>query len=239
MMLSNRIVRIYELSQSEIEVMYQLMKQYYDNIFRDKFLKDLKEKEGVLLVLDGNQNICGFTTYDLYQTNFQNECINVLYSGDTVIRKEYWGQVNTSKMFMSLLMKCKEECNGLLFWFLITKGIRTYRLLPLFFKNYYPSYHVATPEYEKNIIKHLARLQFKEYYIMAEGVIRFEKGSDCLKNEFCHIDKNKKINPHIQYFLKVNPGYISGDNLPCIAEIDLDNFTNRALKFIDNVVVKV
>jgi len=108
-MLTNKILKISELSQVDIEVMYQLMSQYYDNIAKENFINDLNAKKGVLLVFDIRENLCGFTTYDLFQLSFRNEMINILYSGDTVISEEYWGHINTSKMFMSLIKKCREE----------------------------------------------------------------------------------------------------------------------------------
>ncbi len=233
-MLTNRIVSVKELSRADIDVMYRLMSTYYDNIQQETFQNDMNAKKGVLLVFDNRENLCGFTTYDVFGVRYKNEKFHVLYSGDTVIKEEYWGHMETSKMFMSLIQKCWQECKGPLYWFLITKGIRTYRLLPLYFQVYYPTYLADTPPHEKELIAYLAEHKFNHQYKKGEGIIRFAEEGDYLKNEYGRIAENKLKNPHIRFFCEANPGYITGDYLPCIAQISFDNLTDRALKFIDH-----
>lgn len=235
-MLTSRIVSIHDLSPLDIDFMFRLMGAYYDNIKRETFEKDLNTKKGVLLVYDDRVSLCGFTTYDVFNVRYRNEIVNVLYSGDTVIQEEYWGHMETSRMFMSLLQKCRQECEGMLYWFLITKGIRTYRLLPLYFRFYHPSYHADTPSYEKELIAFLSDYKFGRYYKKDEGIIRFAQEGDYLKTEYAHIAENKLMNPHIRFFCDANPGYTSGDYLPCIAQIHRENLTERALRFMDHAV---
>ena len=45
MELKGDIVKINEISQSEIEEMYILMTEFYNDVEKDVFLKDLKEKD--------------------------------------------------------------------------------------------------------------------------------------------------------------------------------------------------
>ena len=235
-MLTNKIVSIKELLSTDVDVMYRLMSTYYDNIKRETFEKDLNAKKGVLLVFDDRTDLCGFTTYDVFDVHYRNELVHVLYSGDTVIKEEYWGHIETSKMFMSLIQKCWQEYAGTFHWFLITKGIRTYRLLPLYFRVYYPTYQSDTPPYEKDLIDYLANFKFGHHYNKDEGIIRFANEGDRLKNDYGQIAQNKLRNPHIRFFCEANPGHNAGDYLPCIAQINLDNLTDRALRFIGHTV---
>jgi hypothetical protein len=237
-MLTNRIVTIKDLSPGDINIMYRLMNTYYDNIKRETFEKDLNAKKGALLVFDQEESLCGFTTYDLFHIRYENDVLHMLYSGDTVIREEYWGHIETSRMFMLLVEKCLRECPGPLYWFLITKGIRTYRLLPLYFRAYFPTYQSDTPPFERELIAYLAEYKFGDHYKKDQGVIRFEDGGDCLKNEYANIAQNKLKNPHIRFFCDANPGYIAGDYLPCLAQIHLDNLTHKALRFIGQTVTE-
>jgi hypothetical protein len=39
-------------------------------------------------------------------------------------------------------------------------------------------------------------------------------------------------NPHKNFFFKKNPGYIHGDELVCLTEIDEDNFTAAAKRML-------
>ena len=165
------IIPVKKLSQDGIGHMYRLMQCYYDNISRDKFMKDLYAKEGVLLCRDEKNDICGFTTYIVFEICFKKEKITILFSGDTVIREEFWGQWGTAKSFISLIQKFLNEDKGKCYWFLLTKGVRTYRCLPLYFEKYYPSFQFETPQYEEELISHLSKLQFGDYYLENKGIV--------------------------------------------------------------------
>ena len=53
MELKGEIVKINEISQSEIEEMYILMTEFYNDVEKDVFLKDLKEDWKITLDLGG------------------------------------------------------------------------------------------------------------------------------------------------------------------------------------------
>lgn len=231
-MLRHTIVLIKDLTAEVLEAMYQLMGDYYDNLRKDKFLKDLAEKEGVLLVYESNGTLCGFTTYVIFETVFQNEKINVLYSGDTVIREAYWGQASTAQIFMSLIQRFLSEPSVRFYWFLLSKGLRTYRLLPLYFKEYYPAPRGRTPDYEKNLIVHLCRLKFNSSYRESEGIIRLNPPADRLKKKYLFVRENKLSDPTVPFFIKKNPGYIKGDELPCVARISRDNLSQISRRWL-------
>ena len=224
------IVSIEKLGENGIGCMYRLMQCYYDNIPRDKFMKDLYAKEGVLLCRDEKDEICGFTTYTVFETYFNEEKIKVLFSGDTIIREEFWGQWGTVKSFISLIRRFLNEDNRKCYWFLLTKGVRTYRCLPLYFKKYYPSFQLPTPQYEQQLIVHLSRLKFGDYYLENEGVVRL--CADRLKERYLSVKENKFDDPFIQFFMKKNPGYAIGDELPCLARISKENLTTVSRRWL-------
>ena len=43
------------------------------------------------------------------------------------------------------------------YWFLISKGYKTYRFLPLFFREFYPRHDAPTPAWAKEILDALGR----------------------------------------------------------------------------------
>ena len=230
------IVSLKDLKEEVTIQMYQLMNRYYDNLHKNKFLTDLYQKDGVLLVYDQNDVLSGFTTYTIFEAVFRREKIKFLYSGDTVMSEEFWGHMTTPKTFMSLIQKCLMEAQGPFYWFLLTKGIRTYRLLPLYFKKYYPSPKFETPDFERTLIEYLANLKFGNSYSGKDGVIRLDPPADRLKENFVSISENKLDDPYVQFFMKKNSGYVKGDELPCLARISLDNLTpisQRWLRLIE------
>lgn len=232
MKLKGEIKKIDSLSYTEKDRMFYLMKCQYDNFKKDKFMYDLNEKDGVLLLYDKRRSIQGFTTYLLIETIFDNKKIYALYSGDTIVKKRYCGQIELFKNFGELLSKFLKEKKEPLYWFLITKGIKTYLILPLFFKQFYPNYFTNTPLYEKRLMVHLVSLKFGKFYIKEKNIVRIYPPADRLKKEFAYESYARLENPHVKFFLEKNPGYINGDELACIAKIEISNFTKAALKFI-------
>ena len=223
MILTHKILSVDLLTADAVERMFGLMDKYYGNMRRDNFVCDLACKDGALLVFDADGAICGFTTYAMFHTEFGSRPLSVLYSGDTVIEERYWGSMATTRLFTALLGECLRHAPHELYWFLLSKGVRTYQLLPLYFRTFYPCSGEATPPLEAGLIDYLAELQFADHYRLESGVVRFGVGGDYLRD---HFDRRLKSGDqrHAEYFCKINPGYRHGDNLPCIARISPDNF---------------
>ena len=67
---------------------------------------------------------------------------------------------------LSLIDKYRDEP---LYWYLISKGYRTYRFLPVFFREFYPRHDVATPPVEAAVLYALGRRKFGDSYDGANG----------------------------------------------------------------------
>ena len=232
MKLQGTIQNISILPDQDMIRMYSLMTTYYDNVKHEKFLQDLAEKDGVLLLYDEHGDIQGFTTFMLIETDFQGGTVHALYSGDTIVDKAYWGQRELFREYGRLFAQFLKARKEPLYWFLLTKGIRTYLMLPLFFETFYPNYHTATPLYDQQLIGSLARKKFGEFYLNAQDIVRVIPQADRLQEDVAHIPEHKKPNPHVCYFLERNPGYIEGDELVCLARISPENLTRIARRFV-------
>ena len=67
-----------------------------------------------------------------------------------------------------------------LYWFLIAKGYRTYRFLPVFFREFYPRYECATPAWAKSLLDALGRTMFGQAYDPRRGLAGGrERGQAC------------------------------------------------------------
>ena len=222
------------LTSSTVDRMLVLMDRYYGNIRRDNFLRDLARKQGVLLVYDQNQAVTGFTTYILCDTEFRGGRITVLYSGDTVIEDRHWGSVRTLRLFVALLDDCMRRTDHDLYWFLLSKGARTYQLLPLYFQRFYPHHANPLPEYEGAMIAYLSELMFGDDFKAETGIVRFGVDADYLRENYDRVPKSAE-DRHAEHFLNINPGYRHGDNLPCIAKIHPDNFQPIVKKWRESI----
>lgn len=212
--------------------MFALMAAHYDNLDQDKFLHDLSEKEAVLLLSDAAGQLQGFTTFVIIETQFHGQTIFVLYSGDTIVAREWWGQLELFRVFGGLFATLLREQREPLYWLLLTKGIRTYGLLPLLFTTFYPNYAGPTPMYEQELLDTLATQKFGACYHKEHGIVRFTPKADYLSRELAEVPAHKRQNPHIRFFLDHNPGYIEGDELVCLTRIAWRNFSRAARRFL-------
>jgi hypothetical protein len=230
-MLHGAMQEITSLNDTDKESMVRIMNRHYANVSREMFLKDLSEKDGVLSLADDQGRIQGFSTYLFMQTTYRGDAITALFSGDTIIDNEYWGSQALFRIFGRLLFKLMDEHRGTkTYWFLITKGYRTYLMLPLFFNNFYPRVDQETPPYEHGLIEHLANAKYNGHFHPERGIIAAD--SYYLKGEFAEVPDRKRNNRNVRFFLEKNPGYIRGEELACVCEIQPESFRKRTKKLV-------
>ena len=64
----------------------------YDNMSEIHFREDLQTKDYVGLLLNNLNEIYGFTTIKVNSVRIEG--VNSIFSGDTIIDKNYWGKNN-------------------------------------------------------------------------------------------------------------------------------------------------
>jgi hypothetical protein len=220
------------ISVSEIEdrgSLFTLMERHYAGVDRSRFEKDLDGKDGLIVLKDGSGITRGFSTYRFIDTRYRGKEITVLFSGDTVIDRDYWGDSALFRNFGKLLYKMSTG-GGEPYWFLITQGVRTYQMLPLFFKQFYPSVEQATPADIEGLIRHLAELVCPGAFDAARGVITSEAYH--LREYLAEVPRNKLESRHVRFFLEKNPGWMKGDELACVCELSSHNMKRSALRLI-------
>jgi hypothetical protein len=232
MKLKGMIHKVSALSERDQVRMFALMTAHYENVKQEKFLYDLAEKDGALLLYDETGAIQGFTTFLLLEFAVHCQPAYALYSGDTIINKTCWGQRELFREFGGLFKTLLAERKEPLYWFLLTKGIRTYLLLPLFFKEFYPNFSAETPVHHQNLITRLATLKFGKFYLKEQGIVRVLPGADRLQEALACIPEHRCQNLHVRFFTEKNPGYTEGDELVCLAQISASNFTRVATQFV-------
>jgi len=216
-------ITIKELTDDQRDQMFLLMKTYYENTVRDIFDHDLNEKDCVLIFFEQSTGkIAGFSTQMIMPVEFNGNTYIILFSGDTIIAKEHWGSMILSVCFGELMMDLIDKYKDKkVYWLLISKGIRTYKYLPTFFIDFYPTVNKETPPEIQEFMHHLGELKFKELYDRTKGIVKAPSGGQFLKGEFQpepHPNKNHEV-----FFAKANPGYFKGDELLCLAELSMDN----------------
>jgi hypothetical protein len=238
MPLTSRIARLGRVTEDRKEEMFQLHQRYYSNVRRETFLRDMNEKDWVIILLDG-EAIMGFSTLQLIRLSVAGAEHLFLFSGDTVVDRAHWFQDSTlSGSFGRFMLRLTaEHPQTPRHWFLISKGFRTYRFLPVFFNCFYPVYSTPTPPAATQLLDAVARHKFNGAYDAGSGLIRFCGAHDHLKAGLCEVPDSRQNDPHVRFFLERNPGYAMGDELACIADITEANLNRFAWRVIENTKV--
>ena len=232
MMMRYEIVSVTNIGEKMKQELFNLMNKYYEGMHRKYFFNDLDEKDSVILVKDDNNIICGFTTIMEIDTIVNGKKIWAIYSGDTIIEKSKWGSWAMFKGFGEVIKRFLDKRKTNTYWFLVSKGVKTYLLLPLFFKEFYPAYNRAPPKIILQIMHSLGRKKFGTHFYKEKGIIHYEPPRDRIRDNISDIPFSKWKEPHIKFFLERNPEYKIGDELVCLASIKLGNFTKEGIKML-------
>lgn len=225
--MKSRLVHTEDLSPEDKEAMYSLLSNHFEGVKRDVFETDLSQKNWVILLKDEKTDrLQGFSTLLMYNTEFEGEKLSVVYSGDTIMDPSGWSSSALSRCWITSVNQLRRDyAQGRLYWLLISGGYRTYRFLPIFWREFYPRYDAVTPVYISSLIEFLAGDRFGNYYDTKAGVVRFPHPHvlrDCLRL----IPQERLQDPHIRFFEQSNPGHLQGAELVCLTEICEENLTS-------------
>lgn len=236
MSLSSHSIPVSEVSDSDLLRMYELMETHYENTCFQEFQKDLMEKVSALILRDEAGIIQGFTTLMTYRLESEGIPIQLVFSGDTIIRKMYWGEAALHKAWIREIYSMLEDDIQNAYWLLISKGYKTYRFLPVYFKDFYPNARKATPAFEKGIMDSFCRLKYPDNYDPHRGIISFGGTRDYLKQGIADVEERHQKDLDISFFLEMNPGYLVGDELVCLTRLNTNNIKPRGLRYLKEMV---
>lgn len=228
------LVNVAELTPAQRDDMFALMDHHYANVHRPAFEADLAEKRWVILVQDPASGcLCGFSTQVVLDVEVGGWPVKALFSGDTIIQRDCWGDHALSHVWGRLALALIDAHPGQnLYWFLISKGYKTYRFLPVFFREFYPRYDAPTPGRMRAILDALGRSRFPEEYDVEAGIIRATATQYRLRAGLADVTQERLRDPHVRFFSDQNPGHLHGDELCCLAPLTRENFTPAAYRVI-------
>jgi hypothetical protein len=227
MELHGQLMEASKLTDNNIRAMFELMDTFYDQMFYSNFIRDLSEKDYCILLLDEAGCIKGFSTQKLITVPLNGKEVHGVFSGDTIIHKEYWGSMELYKVFAQSFIQSGSQYPEF-YWFLISKGYKTYKMLPLFFKSFYPNCQESTPTYEKQIMDVFGHLKYPGEYNEMTGVVEYRGQKDKLKEHVADITEKQLRDKNIRYFINANPGYSIGHDLVCLTRLNADNLRPTA-----------
>ena len=213
-----------DLSAAQKSEMFGLLTQHFEGVTREQFARDLAEKNLALLLRRG-EKLVGFSTQLAYTTRFENETVNVIYSGDTIVSPEAWGTTALPRAWVAGVEKLRATLPpGKCYWLLLTSGFRTYRFLPVFWREFFPRFDRAMPPELARLLKQLGGERFGDQFDGEAGVVRF-KNPQRLSGGLNVVPAGRASDPHVDFFLAHNPGHADGDELVCLTELCHENLT--------------
>jgi hypothetical protein len=241
--LTGSVVRRALLTPAERERMYDLLATYFLHTSRQQFENDLAEKESVVLLRDiKDGQIQGFSTLMRITVAVDAREIVAFFSGDTIVAQEFWGETILSRLWSQTVFAEADRIRGespdaLVFWFLICSGYKTWRFLPVFFKEFYPHPDKPTPVHIKRILDTLGHRKFPSEYFPEEGVVRFRSATP-LRRGVADVTEERLRDPLISFFQRINPGHTNGDELACLTEISRSNLTRAGERMVGPRLMK-
>ena len=223
LLLRAKTIHVKKVKLHELERMYELFSEYYLNHTFQSFQDDLFEKNHVILLKDKRSGkLQGFSTLLKVPLQMNGKKAIGVYSGDTVVNKDYWGSSALGVEFLKYLWKLKIKRMGTpVYWFLISKGYKTYLLMAKNFTTFYPRFETTIPKEFKELMDDFYGKKFPGNYQIESGLIVHQGKSCALKEKISDITSEHILEPRIAFFQKKNPEWSKGDELTCIAEMTL------------------
>lgn len=227
-----------ELTSYDRDEMFALMSEHYLNVTRGAFESDLAEKQWVILVRSERGAIRGFSTQKMLSAELDGRPVHALFSGDTIVHRDEWGQQALARQWGRFALDLVKQFEGEeLHWFLISKGYKTYRFLPVFFKEFFPRFDAPTPASMASRLNAFAVAKFGEAFAPARGVIAATEQSCRLRPGIAELTTERLRDEHVRYFHERNPRASEGEELACIAPLTRENFSDAAYRVINKVGV--
>ncbi len=231
--LVGEVRRVGALDAGERAAMLALMETYFDGVRADVFERDLGEKEwAILLRAAGVDRVVGFSTVMRTSAVANGERVVGLFSGDTIVDREYWGESTLARVWSRHAFAVAASIHDArTYWFLICSGYKTYRFLPVFFRTFFPTYLTATPAREERIRTALAQAKFGAAFDRARGVVVPESPAP-LASGVADVTAERRRDPHVAFFESANSGHARGDELVCLTELAPANLTAAGRRMV-------
>jgi len=221
-----------DLSANTIESVFELHSGFFRNLDKKVFISDLLEKDFIIVSEDTGKPVA-FSTIKIHDENPFGERTIFIFSGDTIVHPAYWSQNILVPAFASFLRYMIDAYrDAKIYWYLITKGYRTYMFLPVLFKEFYPAPEWKTPSHIQALIDYISAKRYGSRYLKDKGIISYYGDKDSLIDEMCEIPIARRANRFIRYFLEKNPDFKQGDELACLTQIVESNIKPAGLKLL-------
>nr|NLI49018.1 hypothetical protein [Propionibacterium sp.] len=218
------VVAAADLTTADIDAMFALMDLVYDGMRREAFEADLAGKDEAIVLRTDAGRLVGFSTQRALSVRVGEARAAGVFSGDTVIHPEHWGSPALLQAFARRYIVEREEP---FWWFLVSKGHRTYRFLSTFFTTFWPDRRSPTPPAARAVMDAYATALFPDDYDAERGVLAYRTPKDRLRPGIAGVGARDLTNPDVAFFVARNPGHALGHDLVCLCDLAPANLKPR------------
>jgi len=234
--LSGEVILRETLSAGERDRMYELLASYFEGTSRSIFEADLAEKDAVVVLRDTSGEIQGFSTFVRMAAVVDDVSVAAYFSGDTIVARRYWGESLLSRLWSQTVFAEADRITAAapsteVYWFLICSGYKTFRFLPVFFREFYPHPDRATPDKVQRVLDTLSQLRFGERYDEESGIIRLASATP-LREGIADVTESRLRDLMVRFFVEKNLGHRRGDELACLTRISRENLTRAGQRML-------
>lgn len=229
------VVAIKDLPSDTVTRMTKLYLANYEGTSEALFRHDLAAKDEAIVIRSGAE-LVGFTTLRVFSESHLGTPIRVVYSGDTIVERKDWGQQELAFAWIRRIGELKAQAPDIpLYWFLLVKGHRTFKYLPIFAQSFYPHWKIDRSDL-KPLADQLANACFGDDYNAESGVVEFAKSRGHLTPAIAEPPEKELVKEATGFFLKKNPGYRNGHELVCLCELEATNMKPLAARILSRAL---
>ncbi len=208
------VVAVHRLSQAERAEMWARFSAHYEDVSEPRFLEDLDAKQDVILLWRGPR-LVGFSTLLPLTVVVDGVAHDGVFSGDTVVEAGSRGSGALGVAFLRYLVgrRLRHPLRPL-WWFLLSKGWRTYLLLANNFPDAHPRPGVEMPASVRRL-RDAFGARFGEAYDPATGLVRLRAGR--VRPDLAGLPSDAPA--LATYFVARNPDAGLGDELVALAPL--------------------
>jgi hypothetical protein len=219
-------IAIHDLQCDDREQMFYLLEQYYLGVTREDFERDLATKEHVMLLRASSGELVGFSTLSRFHLALPDRTVLAVFSGDTIVGAGHRGSFETAHQICRYFFKTFQEFpREEIYWLLICKGWRTYRVLRLLFEDYAPRAGRADRTAFREVADAFGAARYPRFYRPESRIIESLAPGQRIRPSSPEAIDRRRSDPEMLFFELVNPQHERGDELVCVAPIQPDNFT--------------
>ncbi len=225
--IAHATIKRQELSVADQTEMFSLMRQYYLGVEWGAFQRDLAEKEHVVVLREsGTRRLVGFSTLVQMDLDVCGELVRAIFSGDTVVETSARHTLGFGREITLYFARTLEEFpNREIYYVLICKGWRTYRVPMLLFNEFSPAPGHPTLPRHQQVMDAFGRAKYPHQYHPEAGLIVYQGEAQRVRPRSAEDLPTGRTSKATEWFAMKNPDYLRGDDLVTVAQVAEQNFS--------------